>query len=154
MMTTPRAGSKWDGRRRARETALRMLYQTEVGGRPLAEVIETHAAVGDPPAETLDEESRAYAVALASGAWENREALDQHIATASTNWRVERLAIVDRLLLRLAVRELLAHPSTPARVVIDEAIELARAYSGDEAARFVNGVLDGVYKRLAREAQP
>jgi N utilization substance protein B len=61
--------------------------------------------------------------------------------------------VIDRLLVRLAVHELLSQPATPPRVVIDEAIELARSYSGDEAAKFVNGVLDGVFKRLKTEGK-
>ncbi len=150
-MTTPAPGGRWEGRRRAREGALQMLYQAEVGGLALAEVAGTHDAIGGRDALALDDESRAYAVALAEGAWGARAALDQIIADAARNWRVERLAVVDRLVLRLAVHELRAHPATPPRVVIDEAIELARTYSGDEAARFVNGVLDGVFQRLKAE---
>ncbi len=67
------------------------------------------------------------------------------------NWRVERMAVIDRLVLRLAVYELLADPDTPPRVVINEALELARTYSGEEAVRFVNGVLDAVRKALRPE---
>lgn len=152
-MTTAVAGSRWEGRRRAREVALQMLYQTEVGGLAVADVARTHGSIGGADAIELDDEAREYAVALANGTWQAREVLDGFIADAARNWRVERLAIVDRLLLRLAVHELVAHPGTPPRVVIDEAIELARAYSGDEAAKFVNGVMDGVFKRLKEEGK-
>jgi N utilization substance protein B len=82
---------------------------------------------------------------------DHRAALDERIGDAAENWRVERMAILDRLVMRLAVEELLSHRDSPPRVVISEAIELARAYSGDDAARFVNGVLDGVYRRLKDE---
>jgi N utilization substance protein B len=143
---------RWHSRSRAREAALQMLYQTEVGQLPVLEATRGHAAIGDDAIE-LEEEAREYAVLLARGSWDDRHAIDSYISDASRNWRVERLAVVDRLLLRLAVHELLSHPKTPPRVVIDEAIELARAYSGDEAARFVNGVLDGVYKRLKDEGK-
>ena len=64
------------------------------------------------------------------------------------NWRLERMAVIDRLVLRLAVGELLAHPETPPKVVINEALELARTFSGDESVAFVNGVLDAVRKAL------
>ena len=151
-MTTLRTGdSRWEGRRRAREAALQMLYQTEVGQQPVSDATRAHASIGD--AVDLDEEARAYAEDLAQGAWQARPAIDAYIADAARNWRVERLAILDRLLLRLAIHELLAHPATPPRVVIDEAIELARRYSGDDAAKFVNGVLDGVFTRLKDEGK-
>lgn len=152
-MTQPKGSeARWEGRRRAREAALQMLYQTEVGQLPLTDAARSHSAIG-VDAVDLDEEAREYAVALARGSWDARPLIDGYIADASTNWRVERLTVIDRLLLRLAVHELLHLPATPPRVVIDEAIELARAYSGDEGARFVNGVLDGVFKRLKDEGK-
>jgi N utilization substance protein B len=151
-MTSERADeSRWEGKRRAREAALQMLYQTEVGQLPVVEATRMHPSIGD--AVELDEESRAFAVMLAEGTWQRRDTVDGYIADAARNWRVERLAIVDRLVLRLAAYELLEHPATPPRVVIDEAIELARSYSGDDAAKFVNGVLDGVFKRLKEEGK-
>lgn len=150
-MTTPAPGGRWEGRRRAREGALQMLYQVEVGGLALREAAGSHGAIGGNDALALDDEARAFAVALAEGAWGARADLDLLIADAARNWRVERLTVVDRLVLRLAIHELRAHAATPPRVVIDEAIELARTYSGDEAARFVNGVLDGVFQRLRAE---
>jgi N utilization substance protein B len=152
MMSTDGEG-RWAGRRRAREAALQMLYQAEVGQMSLADAMGSHGSIGDADAVELDEESRGYAMTLARGAWQDRDAMDAYIGEAAHHWRVERLAVLDRLLLRLAVYELLAEAGTPPRVVIDEAIELARAYSGDEAARFVNGVLDGVFKRLKQEGK-
>ena len=145
--------SRWHARRRAREAALQMLYQTEVGQLSMSDVARSHGGIGGNDAIELDAEARDYAVDLARGAWDNKPALDGYISDAARNWRIERLAVVDRLLLRLAVQELLDHPGTPPRVVIDEAIELARSYSGDEAAKFVNGVLDGVFKRLKEEGK-
>jgi N utilization substance protein B len=79
------------------------------------------------------------------------EEIDRLLAAHAQNWRVERMAVLDRLVLRLATYELLAEPATPAKVVLNEAIELARAYSGDEAVGFVNGVLDAVRRELKRE---
>jgi N utilization substance protein B len=152
-LTTGGAGPRWEWRRRAREAALQMLYQTEIGQLPLADVLQTHHSVGGADAIELDDEGREYAVTLARGAWQARQTIDTYISDAARNWRVERLAVIDRLLLRLAVHELLDHPEIPPRVVIDEAIELARVYSGDDAAKFVNGVLDGVFKRLKDEGR-
>jgi len=150
---TDAAGSRWEGRRRAREAALRMLYQAEIGATSLDVAVRSRADIGDADAIALDEESAAYAERLATGAWTDRSTLEHYIADAALNWRVERLAVIDRIILRLAIGELLTEPATPPRVVIDEAIELARLYSGDEAARFVNGVLDGVFKRLRDEGK-
>jgi N utilization substance protein B len=77
------------------------------------------------------------------------EAIDQLIVTHAHNWRLERMAVIDRLVLRLAVCEMLTHPDTPSKVVINEALELARTFSGDESVAFVNGVLDAVRKALS-----
>jgi N utilization substance protein B len=131
---------------------LQILYQTEVGQLSMADATRTHDAIG-ADAIDLDEASRDHAGRLARGAFEGRQTIDGYIADAARNWRVERLAVIDRLLLRLAVHELLAYPGTPPRVVIDEAIELARRYSGEDAAKFVNGVLDGVFTRLKEEGK-
>jgi transcription antitermination protein NusB len=152
-MTTPIGGEwRWEGRRRAREAALQILYQTEVGHLTMAEAARTHDAIGSDAID-LDDSAREYAVRLARGSWEAKDAIDVYIADAARNWRIERLAVIDRLLLRLAVHELLDYPGTPPRVVIDEAIELARLYSGEDAAKFVNGVLDGVFTRLKQEGK-
>ena len=112
------------GRRRAREAALQMLYQAEVGRSSAGDAMATYWPLTD---------------------------IDARLATHARNWRVERMAVIDRLVLRLAVYELLASPETPAKVIINEAIELARTFSGDEAVAFVNGVLDAVRKDLGRE---
>jgi N utilization substance protein B len=146
-------GGRWEGRRRAREAALQMLYFSEIGGVPAAVAADSHPHVGDLDTIDLDDEAREYAAALARGTWQQREAVDAYIAEAVRNWRIERLATVDRLLLRLAIHELIAFPATPPRVVIDEAIELARAYSGPDATKFVNGVLDAVYRKLKDEGR-
>jgi transcription antitermination protein NusB len=152
-MTSTPGGARWEGRRRAREAALQMLYLNEIGQLSGSEGADSHRFIGGDDGIELDDEAREYASRLARGSWQDREALDGYIADAARNWRVERLAVIDRLLLRLAVHELLAFPATPPRVVIDEAIELARAYSGDDATRFVNGVLDGVFRRLKEEGK-
>jgi N utilization substance protein B len=106
----------------------------------------------DTPARDPEEALAAPLQALANDLVRNTIArvseIDAMLARHAQNWRVERMAVIDRLVLRLAVSEMLASPDTPPRVVINEAIELARAYSGDEAVGFVNGILDAVRKEL------
>ncbi len=131
-----------------------MLYQIEVGQLTVADTAGSHAAIGaDDEAIALADDDRAFAGTLVRGTWQDRPALDGYIAAAARNWRVERMAVIDRLILRLAIHELVSHPATPPRVVIDEAIELARAYSGEDAAGFVNGVMDGVLKMLTEQGR-
>ncbi len=102
-------------------------------------------------AGALAEEHREFANGLVRGTVQRVEEIDGLLGTHAQNWRVERMAALDRLVLRLATYELLAQADTPAKVVINEALELARTYSGDEAVGFVNGVLDGVRQALGRE---
>jgi N utilization substance protein B len=137
-------------RRRAREAALQMLYQGEVGRTGAYEAIATYWPARDAE-EALPEDAREFANTIVRGTIARVEEIDRLLAANAQNWRVERMAVLDRLVLRMATYELLADPKTPARVVINEAIELARAYSADEAVPFVNGVLDAVRKELGRE---
>jgi N utilization substance protein B len=127
-----------------------MLYQWEVGRTSPGDSILSYWPAQDDP-EALSEEHREFANALVRGTTRRVDEIDSLIARRAQNWRVERMAVLDRLVLRLATYELLAEPSTPPKVVINEALELTRQYSGDEAVGFVNGVLDGVRKQLGRE---
>jgi len=150
-------------RHRAREAALQMLYQWEIGRAPAGEIVRTYWAGRDAPPDPEDEfadavpeaalveDERAYANALAAGTIERVSEADELIAAHARNWRIERMAVVDRLILRLAIYELLARPETPPAVVINEALELARTFSGEEPVPFINGVLDAVRKALRRE---
>lgn len=137
-------------RRRAREAALQMLYQCEVGRASAFEAIATYWPSRDKRGD-LPEAHREFANELVHGTLGRVEEIDRLLASHAQNWRVERMAVLDRLVLRLATYELLAERETPAKVVLNEAIELARAYSGDEAVGFVNGVLDAVRRELKRE---
>ena len=139
------------GRRRAREAALQMLYQWEVGRASPYEAIATYWPAHDAD-ETVDARMREFANDLVRGTVGRVGEIDGILAAHAQNWRVERMAVIDRLVLRLAVYEFLAQPDTPPRVVINEALELARSYSGEEAVAFVNGVLDAIRKELKREA--
>lgn len=144
--------ARWDERHRAREAALRALYQAMVGQVPVAAALEL-VEQADDEALPLEAASRAFAARLAAGAWDTRDELDAIIGPHSLNWRLERIAVLDRLVLWLAVHEWLTEPGTPPRVVLTEALELAREYSGDAAVKFVNGVLDAVYRRLKQEGR-
>jgi N utilization substance protein B len=137
-------------RRRAREAALQMLYQMEIGRTSAHEAIVTYWPAHDAGAE-VSEPLRAFANELVRGTMQRQPEIDAMITAHAQNWRIERMVVIDRIVLRLCVYELLAEPKTPVRVVINEGIELARTYSGEEAVPFVNGVLDSVRKELKRE---
>jgi len=144
-------GERWAGRHRARAAALQALYECEIGGLTPQQALGVLHHVGPPEVDDPGEREHGFVTALVRGAMQDKDALDERIGDAAKNWRVERMAILDRLVMRLALQELLTHRDSPPRVVISEAIELARAYSGEEAAKFVNGVLDGAYRRLKEE---
>jgi transcription antitermination protein NusB len=138
------------GRRRAREASLQMLYQWEVGRSSADESVASYWPEHDAD-HALGEPLREFANSLVRGTVARVKDIDALLTAHAQNWRVERMAVIDRLVLRLAIYELLAEAGTPARVVINEALELARTYSGDEAVGFVNGILDAVRKELHRE---
>jgi N utilization substance protein B len=125
-----------------------MLYQWDVTREPMDRVSTSFWQV-----RSTTDETRAMAERLARGARDNVEELDAAIAKASTHWRFERIAALDRNVLRLGAYELLKEPSTPAAVVLDEAIELAKRFGEADSAAFVNGVLDAV-RRAAGGEQP
>jgi N utilization substance protein B len=137
-------------RHRARAAALQMLYQWEVGRASAHEAIVTYWPAQDARDE-VPEAHKEFANALVRGTIARVDEIDRLLAAHAQNWRLDRMAVLDRLILRLATYELLAEPETPARVVLNEAIELARTFSGDESVGFVNGVLDAVRKELKRE---
>lgn len=134
-----------DRRHHARESALQMLYQWEVGGQALEEVFESYRVVRP---RLLDEAGEAMAVALVRGTATHLDRIDPLIEARAEHWRIERMPVVDRLILRLAVYEFLETPATPRSVVINEALELARTFSTDAAVKFINGVLDGIGRAL------
>jgi N utilization substance protein B len=145
----PRLGR--EPRHRAREAALQMLYQWEVGRASMPDVLKTFWAHDELPGRALSDDQRSFAERLATGVAEALGEIDPEIASAAEHWRIERMNVMDRLVLRLAVYEFLRESDTPSRVIINEALELARTYSTDDAVRFINGVLDGIRRRLQRE---
>ncbi len=124
-------------RTRARETALQALYQLDAGGGVGTEVLQGHF---DP----LDPETREFAEALVSGVTAELAHIDGILERTSTNWKLERMARVDRNILRLGVFELLRLPDVPVRVTLNEAIELGKKFGSEESGGFVNGILDKV----------
>ena len=156
-----------ESRHRGRELALQMLYQWEVGRQPIDEVRDTfrtradtpssqddlprdHDREAESPAEAVAPDARSFAERLAAGVAASVADIDPVIREAAEHWRLERMNVLDRLVLRLAVYEFLHEPETPSTVIINEALELARTFSGDDAVRFVNGVLDAIRRTLDR----
>ncbi|HTR39382.1 MAG TPA: transcription antitermination factor NusB [Bryobacteraceae bacterium] len=134
-------------RHRSRQRALQVLYQWDMTKRPVDEAIssfyDTLGADEDdglPGRDTFMEE-------LARGASEMAPDIDHRIAEKSEHWKLERMPIVDRNILRLAIYEM-SRKDTPPAVIIDEALELARQFSGEESVSFINGVLDAVHKEI------
>ena len=138
-------------RHRAREAAVQMLYQWEVGRLSMHEIRQAFWHHDDESGEPLGKDLRDFAMALADGVISSVDALDPMIANAAEHWRIERMNVLDRLILRLAVYEFLHEADTHAKVIINEALELARSFSGDESVRFINGILDNIRRTLERE---
>jgi N utilization substance protein B len=131
-------------RHAAREVALQMLYEWEMGGLDLGEVLSSFWQIHSEP---LDERSREFAEQLVQGTARDLERIDPLIVEQTRHWRIERMPVIDRLILRMGIHEML-QPDTPTPVVIDEALELARTFSTEEAVKFVNGILDAVGRRV------
>ena len=141
---------KKDRRHRAREAALQILYHWEIGGVDVAASAETFFAHQWPDRESPAEDLRAFASSLARETVERLPAIDPIIADTTDRWRPERMAILDRLILRMALAEMMRDADTPPAIVINEALELARTFSGEESVGFINGVLDAARKKLDR----
>lgn len=128
-----------------RESALQMLFAAEASGGSPERVITTYwrETPGDP-------EGRPYADAAVRGVLGDLAGVDEVIRKASTNWRLERMARVDRNVLRLGAWELLKNPEVPRAVILDEAVELAKRFGSEDSGAFVNGVLDRIAEDLGR----
>jgi N utilization substance protein B len=151
-------------RHRSRQRALQVLYQWDMTKRPVEEAIrafydtlDADKIAEEPMEEKDDDEPEEEGAAasgrdpfmeeLARGASEMAPDIDHRIAEKSAHWNIERMPIVDRNILRLGIYEM-SRRETPAAVVIDEALELARKFSGEESVAFINGVLDAVHKEI------
>jgi N utilization substance protein B len=141
---------KKDRRHRAREAALQILYQWNVGRADVDKAIETFFELqwndAQPPSASL----REFASALARDTVRRLDEVDELIAGSAEHWRPERMAVIDRLILRMAVCEFVRDPDTPRPVVINEALELARTFSTEDAVKFINGVLDGIRRKMEK----
>ena len=142
---------KKDRRHRAREAALQILYQWDIGRGDVDRSAETFFALQWPDADPPSDSLRDFASALARDTVARLETIDPLIAETTQRWRPERMAVLDRLILRMAVCELLRGAETPPPVVINEALELARTFSTEDAVKFINGVLDGIRKKLDKK---
>jgi N utilization substance protein B len=130
-------------RRKSREFAMQMLYQWEICKYAPAQVQATFFADNKADADV-----EGFARELFEGAVNDIERLDRLVREHADNWRLERMAAVDRNILRVALYELLHHPETPPAAVINEALEIARRFSTGDSVEFVNGVLDAIRKEL------
>jgi len=142
---------KKDLRHRAREAALQILYQWEIGGRDVERAADTFFAHQWPNGDEPPEELRTFATTLAADTVERLGDIDPLIATTSERWRPERMAVLDRLILRMATCELLrgrGSAAAPPAVVINEALELARTFTTEESVKFINGMLDAIRKKI------
>ncbi|MCK4538060.1 MAG: transcription antitermination factor NusB [Candidatus Krumholzibacteria bacterium] len=131
-------------RRKARETALQALYASEVSGKAWEE-----ALVDMLRRRKSSEEAEEYARRIVRHVSESKDELDEKIIGSLENWRFDRVSIIDRIILRIALAELIHCREVPVNVIINEAIEIAHRFSSSKAGKFVNGILD----KLAREVR-
>jgi transcription antitermination protein NusB len=153
---------KTDVRHRAREAALQILYHWEVGRTDVEHAAQTFFGLQWPGITPAPDDLRTFATELAHDTVRRLEAIDALIADTAEHWRPERMAVLDRLILRMAACELLQHSGapdpgfttvdrkagTPPAVIINEALELARTFSTEDAVKFINGMLDGIRKKI------
>ena len=145
-MTEFKAG-KAGSRRKARELAMQMMYQADVGRQGPDEVKRLFWSAREP----VEEDVRGFAEDLFRVVMERATEIDALIDKHAKNWRVERMAAVDRNLMRVAVGEMLGWSAMPMPVILNESVEIARRYSAPESVPFVNGLLDAVSKTVLAE---
>lgn len=147
-MSFEKSGKSSGTRRKARECALQMLFAADMVKVPEDFSVENYwNELGD---DEFDEKSRNFANTLVLGTLKNLQTIDDRIRTRAEHWRIERMAIVDRNVLRIAVYEFL-FDDTPQTVVINEALEIARRFSTFEATQFINGILDAIKIDLKKQ---
>ena len=129
-------------RRKARELALQMLYQHDVSGNPPDTIISTFEDLQSSKPNT-----KTFAVRVFKGTVDNLQKIDDMIQQQADNWRLSRMAVVDRNIIRMSVYEFLHEDDTPKLVIIDEAIEIAKKFGTQKSSQFINGILDGILKR-------
>ncbi len=136
-------------RTQAREFALQILYQMDITHDPCDASLDnfwsTHIQEG------IDNQVKVFTVELVKGVGENLASIDKQISEYATNWQLKRMAVVDRNVLRLGCYELIMRSDIPPKVSINEAVDLAKKYSGQEAGKFVNGILDKIKQEKGRQ---
>jgi N utilization substance protein B len=135
-------------RRKGREFAMQLLYAVEIGTVPFLEAVKNLST--DPD---LSADAKEYGVMLARVVLGNQKDIDARIAAAATNWDMERIAVVDKLVIRCALAELMNFPDIPMKVAINEAVDIAKKFSTADSSRFVNGVLDSIAKQFSHPSQ-
>ncbi len=134
-------------RRKSRELAMQMLFQGDLGKQTPDQV----RSLFWPSRDDVDAETRGFAEDIYRVATARTPEIDTLIESHAQNWRIERMAVVDRNLLRAAVAEMLGYPNTPAAIVINESLEIARRYAAPESVQFLNGVLDAIARTLIQQ---
>jgi len=129
-------------RRKARELALQMLFQYDIAGNPPDTICATFEDLQKSKPNT-----REFATKIFRGTLENLEKIDEMIQHQADNWRLSRMAVVDRNIIRMSIYEFLNETDTPKLVIIDEAIEIAKKFGTQKSSQFINGILDGILKR-------
>jgi N utilization substance protein B len=140
-------------RRKSREIALQMLYQMEMTDHPAREVIDLfyQLALGDEDrTHDIPESIRPFAEKLVSGVYLHRDEIDKLIVGASENWRLERMSIIDRNILRIAVFEMLYCLEIPPKVSLNEAIDLGKTFGSPDSGAFINGILDHLLPEVVK----
>ena len=135
-------------RRQARECALQMLYQLDLSGLTPREVIQRFWEVSEAPPEV-----RTFATSVVEGVASQLSGIDERITAHSTNWKISRMAAVDKNILRMAVYELTSCPDIPVKVTINEAVEIAKRFGTAESGAFVNGILDNIAREIEKKAE-
>ena len=134
-------------RRKAREYAVQILYALDLNPAPLKDFLKVFWEL-----HTAKPEVVTYATTLVQGTLEKQSEIDDLISAHSSHWKIDRMAVTDRNILRLGTFELKAEQTVPARVVINEAIEIAKKYGTSDSATFINGVLDSIHQKLTEDS--
>lgn len=132
-------------RRKSREIVLQGLYSKEISGNSYNEIIDSW--------QMDDDEVLGFARNLLKMVLDHQEEIDEAVIASVKNWKFDRIALIDRLILRLAVCEFLWFEDIPPKVTINEAIDLAKKFSTEESGRFVNGILDSLYHKFQKESK-
>ena len=129
-------------RRKARELALQMLYQHDLSGNTAETIIDTFEEL-----QKANPNTREFATRVFQGTVKNLTQIDEMLTAQADNWRLSRMAVVDRNIIRMSIYEFLHENDTPKLVIIDEAIEIAKKFGTVKSPQFINGILDGILKR-------